>query len=89
MNLNEIEWVNGELLANIWGTARIARIDPTSGNVTGWIDLSDLARQHVQADPDAVLNGIAYDRERDRLFVTGKYWNRLYEIDLVPPTRGS
>ena len=88
INLNEIEWVNGEVLANIWGTARIARIDPSSGNVTGWIDLSDLAARHQQSDPDAVLNGIAYDRARDRLFVTGKYWNRLYEIDLLPPAGG-
>jgi len=85
VNLNELEWVNGEIFANIWQTPRIARIDPASGNVTGWIDLSDMAARHGRGDIDRVLNGIAYDAERDRLFVTGKYWDRLYEIDLVPP----
>lgn len=86
--LNELEWVNGEVFANIWMTPRIARIDPASGNVTGWIDLSGLVRQTPTSDTDAVLNGIAYDAQRDRLFVTGKYWPRLYEIDLVaPPVR--
>jgi glutamine cyclotransferase len=84
-NLNELEWVNGEIFANVWQTPRIARIDPATGNVTGWIDLGQLAAQHEQGDPDRVLNGIAYDAARDRLFVTGKYWNRLYEIDLSPP----
>lgn len=81
--LNELEWVNGEVFANVWMTPRIARIDPASGTVTGWIELSDLVRQTPVTDTDAVLNGIAYDAERDRLFVTGKYWPRLYEIDLV------
>ncbi len=83
--LNELEWVNGEIFANVWMTPRIARIDPASGNVTGWIDLSDMAARHSEGDPDRVLNGIAYDQARDRLFVTGKYWPRLYEIDLTPP----
>jgi glutamine cyclotransferase len=82
--LNELEFVNGEVLANVWLTPRIARIDPATGNVTGWIDLAPLVRQTVANDTDAVLNGIAYDAERDRLFVTGKNWPRLYEIDLVP-----
>jgi glutamine cyclotransferase len=82
--LNELEFVNGEILANVWLTPRIARIDPATGNVTGWIDLSPLVRQTVAGDTDAVLNGIAYDAERDRLFVTGKNWPRLYEIDLTP-----
>ncbi|WP_166041815.1 glutaminyl-peptide cyclotransferase [Sphingosinicella sp. YJ22] len=82
--LNELEWVNGEIFANVWMTPRIARIDPQSGNVTGWIDLSGLVRDNGD-NQDAVLNGIAYDQQRDRLFVTGKYWPRLYEIDLVQP----
>lgn len=82
--LNELEFVNGEVLANVWMTPRIARIDPATGNVTGWIDLTPLVRQTVANDVDAVLNGIAYDPQRDRLFVTGKNWPRLYEIDLVP-----
>jgi glutaminyl-peptide cyclotransferase len=81
--LNELEWVNGEVFANVWQTARIARIEPRSGKVTGWIDLTALAAAHGGGGPDAVLNGIAYDRARDRLFVTGKNWPRLYEIDLV------
>ena len=81
--LNELEWVNGEIFANIWQQPRIARIDPNTGNVTGIIDLSGLAAENGD-DIDRVLNGIAYDAQRDRLFVTGKYWPRLYEIDLVP-----
>jgi len=81
--LNELEWVNGEVFANVWQTPMIARIDPASGNVTGWIDLTALAIENGNGQ-DNVLNGIAYDAARDRLFVTGKYWPRLYEIDLVP-----
>jgi len=82
--LNELEYVNGEIFANVWLTRRIARIDPASGRVTGWIDLSPLVEQTVATEDDNVLNGIAYDRARDRLFVTGKNWPRLYEIDLLP-----
>ena len=82
--LNELEWVNGEIFANVWMTPMIARIDPASGNITGWIDLTALAIENGSGR-DNVLNGIAYDAQRDRLFVTGKYWPRLYEIDLVPP----
>ena len=84
-NLNELEWVKGEILANIWQTSRIARIDPRTGAVKGWIDLSGLPETEHLADPDAVLNGIAYDAARDRLFVTGKDWPHLYEIKLTPP----
>lgn len=85
-NLNELEFVKGEVLANVWRTDRIARIDPKSGRVKGWIDLSGL---HDASDPgaagDDVLNGIAYDADHDRLFVTGKLWPKLYEIRLVAP----
>ncbi|HEX8216578.1 MAG TPA: glutaminyl-peptide cyclotransferase [Allosphingosinicella sp.] len=84
--LNELEYVRGEILANVWMTPRIARIDPASGRVTGWIDLEPLAREN-RASVDNVLNGIAYDAAGDRLFVTGKNWPRLYEIDLVTPRR--
>jgi glutamine cyclotransferase len=85
-DLNELEFINGEIFANVWQTSRIARIDPASGNVTAWIDLRALVAENGD-NYNAVLNGIAYDAERDRLFVTGKYWPRLYEIDLVtPPT---
>jgi len=83
-NVNELEWVKGEVLANIWMTNRIARIDPASGRVVGWIDLSDIiSPAEVAPDPDNVLNGIAYDAAHDRLFVTGKRWPKLFEIKLV------
>jgi glutamine cyclotransferase len=82
--LNELEWVRGEVLANIWQTNLIARIDPQTGKVKGWIDLSGLPEAQRPRDMDAVLNGIAYDARADRLFVTGKNWPHLYEIDLVP-----
>lgn len=82
--LNELEWVNGELLANVWMTSRIARIDAGTGAVTGWIDLTPLVREAAGGDPDAVLNGIAYDAATRRLFVTGKLWPRIYQIELAP-----
>ncbi len=80
--LNELEWVNGEVFANVWLTPLIARIDPATGQVTGWIDLTPLVAENGSGGDD-VLNGIAYDAAGDRLFVTGKNWPRLYEIDLV------
>jgi glutamine cyclotransferase len=82
--LNELEYVKGEIFANIWMGRRIARIDPKSGAVKGWIDLTALALDNASGDPDAVLNGIAYDSTGDRLFVTGKNWAKLFEIDIVP-----
>lgn len=85
-NLNELEWVKGEIYANVWMTNRIARIDPTSGHVTGWIDLTGLLDVSRLPDPgNDVLNGIAYDEQHDRLFVTGKRWPKLFEITLVKP----
>ena len=84
--LNELEWVNGEIFANVWHTAFIVRIDPASGRVTGVIDLRQLVADNRGGEDD-VLNGIAYDAARDRLFVTGKNWANLYEIDLVPRAR--
>jgi len=80
--LNELEWVKGEIYANVWQTDRIVRIDPASGKVTGWIDLAGLLPIADRARAD-VLNGIAYDAKADRLIVTGKFWPRLYEIRLV------
>jgi glutamine cyclotransferase len=83
-NLNELEWVKGEILANIWLTNRIARIDPASGKVTGWIDLTGLMPpEALGGKADAVANGIAYDAAHDRLFVTGKLWPKLFEVRLV------
>jgi glutaminyl-peptide cyclotransferase len=85
-NLNELEWVRGEIYANVWMTNRIARIDPATGHVTGWIDLSGLLDVSRLPDPgNDVLNGIAYDEQHDRLFVTGKRWPKLFEISLVKP----
>jgi glutamine cyclotransferase len=82
-NLNELEYVKGEVLANIWQTQRLARISLKTGAVTGWIDLSGLLDPREAAGVD-VLNGIAYDAVGDRLFVTGKYWPKLFEIKIVP-----
>jgi glutamine cyclotransferase len=83
-NLNELEWIKGEIYANIWGTEKIARIDPASGKVVAWINLTGLLEpaDRKSSQPD-VLNGIAYDAEHDRLFVTGKKWPKLFEIKLV------
>ena len=78
-NLNELEWIKGEVYANVWLTDRIAIIAPDTGRVTAWLDLAGI-RGPVRSGADDVLNGIAYDAARDRLFVTGKYWSRLYEI---------
>jgi glutamine cyclotransferase len=83
-NLNELEWVEGEILANVWQTNWIARIDPASGAVTGLIDLRGLLPPaDFEPGHTDVLNGIAYDAARRRLFVTGKNWPKLFEIELV------
>lgn len=81
--LNELEWVKGEIYANIWETNRIARIDPNTGKVVGWIDLTGLLSPAESNSGADVLNGIAYDAAGDRLFVTGKKWPKLFEIKLV------
>lgn len=81
--LNELEFVKGEIFANVWQTERIARISPTTGQVTGWIDLRGLLSPREAANVD-VLNGIAYDAGGDRLFVTGKLWPRVFEIRVIP-----
>ncbi len=79
--LNELEWIKGEVFANVYTTDYIARIDPSTGRVTGWIDVRGLLPG--QNDGNTVPNGIAYDAAGDRLFVTGKYWPKLFEIRLV------
>lgn len=84
VRLNELEYVNGEVYANVWQTDMVARIEPTSGRVLGWIDLSGLLSAEDRQQPVDVLNGIAYDAENDRLFVTGKLWPKLFEIRLRP-----
>ncbi len=83
-DLNELEYIRGEIYANIWQSDRIARISPQSGKILGWIDLSGIIDKRELTDPGAVLNGIAYDAAGDRLFVTGKLWPKLFEIKLVP-----
>jgi glutaminyl-peptide cyclotransferase len=83
--LNELEWVNGQVFANIWQTDRIARIDPKTGQVVAWIDLAGLLPPNQRTGRDDVLNGIAYDAKTKRLFVTGKLWPRLFEIQLTAP----
>lgn len=82
--LNELEYVRGEIYANIWHSDRIARISPRTGKVVAWIDLSGIIDKRELSNPEAVLNGIAYDAAGDRLFVTGKLWPKLFEIGLVP-----
>jgi glutamine cyclotransferase len=82
--LNELEYIQGQVYANIWKTDRIARINPRTGQVTGWIDLTGLLGAEDYSQPVDVLNGIAYDAEGDRLFVTGKFWPKVFEIELVP-----
>ncbi|MDW8352179.1 MAG: glutaminyl-peptide cyclotransferase [Anaerolineae bacterium] len=83
VRLNELEYVNGEVFANVWQTDWVARIDPRTGHVRGWIDLSGLLTPEERQVAD-VLNGIAYDAQGDRLFVTGKLWPKLFEITLKP-----
>jgi glutamine cyclotransferase len=82
--LNELEWIKGEIWANIWHSDRIARISPATGQVLAWVDLSGLLPDDERSDPEAVLNGIAYDAKHDRLYVTGKLWPKLFEIKVVP-----
>ncbi len=79
-NLNELEWVDGEIWANIWQTDLIARIDPKTGAVKAFINLVGLRPESASANSDAVLNGIAYDAKTKRIFVTGKLWDKLFEI---------
>ena len=81
--MNELEYVNGQILANVWHSNRIAIISPKTGKVSGWIDLSGLLKKRV--GEDAVLNGIAY--KNGRLFVTGKFWPHLFEIKLIKKKR--
>jgi glutamine cyclotransferase len=83
--LNELEMVEGEIYANIWHTNTIARIDPATGKITGWIDFGKLYPDAGKGrNGENVMNGIAYDAEKKRLFVTGKLWPKLYEVKIVP-----
>jgi glutamine cyclotransferase len=82
--LNELEYVKGEIYANVWMKDLIARIDPATGHVTGWINLTGLLPPEERTGNEDVLNGIAYDAANDRLLVTGKRWPKLFQIRLVP-----
>jgi len=85
--LNELEFVKGEIYANVWHSDRIVRISPRDGKVLGWIDLAGLLPQDERMNNESVLNGIAYDAQHDRLFVTGKQWPKVFEIKVVPHGR--
>jgi glutaminyl-peptide cyclotransferase len=87
--LNELEYIStpktgGEIYANVWHSDRIARISPRDGHVLGWIDLTGILPASQKVNAESVLNGIAYDAKRDRLFVTGKQWPAIFEIKVVP-----
>ena len=83
-DLNELEWVDGALYANVWHQPYLVRIDAATGRVTALVDLSPLVREVAAADPEAVANGIAWDARSKRLFVTGKLWPTLFEVRLEP-----
>jgi glutamine cyclotransferase len=85
IRLNELEYIKGEIYANVWQTDRVARIAPETGRVIGWVDLEGLLTAEDRSEPVDVLNGIAYDADTDRLFVTGKLWPKLFEIELISP----
>lgn len=87
--LNELEFIKGEIYANVWHSDRIARISPQDGHVIAWIDLTGLLPASQKIDGESVLNGIAYDAQHDRLFVTGKRWPLVFEIELVQPARAN
>jgi glutamine cyclotransferase len=88
LDLNELEYVKGEIWANIWHSEKIGkpnhivRIDPNSGKLLGWIDLQGISPEDVRRDSENTLNGIAYDEAGDRIFVTGKNWRNLFEIKI-------
>ena len=85
VNINSLDYINGEVYANIWLTNTIAIINPETGQVKAWINLTGLPDEN-NSNPNAVLNGIAYDQQNNRLFVTGKDWPNLYQIKLIPQT---
>lgn len=90
MHLNELEYINGEIWANVYMTDLIARIDPSTGKVNGYVDLADIMpASERQNDGDDVLNGIAWDNETGRIFVTGKNWPKLFQIRVIDPTSAS
>jgi glutamine cyclotransferase len=87
--LNELEYIKGEIFANVWHSDRIARISPRNGQVIGWIDLTGLLPEDQKINAESVLNGIAYDAKRNRIFVTGKQWPFVFEIKIVSKLPGA
>ena len=87
--LNELEFIKGEIYANVWHSDRIARISPADGHVVAWIDLAGLLPAKQRLNPESVLNGIAYDAQHDRLFVTGKQWPTVFQIKVSPKAKRS
>lgn len=85
--LNELEFIHGQVYANIWHSDRIARISPATGKVLGWIDLTGLLPASERSSSEAVLNGIAWDSAHNRLFVTGKLWPKIFEIKVIPASK--
>jgi glutaminyl-peptide cyclotransferase len=85
--LNELEYIKGEIYANVWHSDRIARISPIDGHIIAWIDLTGLLPADQRVNDESVLNGIAYDAKKDRLFVTGKQWPAVFEIKVVPKSK--
>jgi glutamine cyclotransferase len=86
-NLNELEFIHGEIYANIWHSDRIARISPRDGRVLAWIDLTGILPGSQRIDDESVLNGIAFDAQHDRIFVTGKQWPTIFAIKVIPAHR--
>jgi glutaminyl-peptide cyclotransferase len=84
-SLNELELIGGEIWANVWMTDLVARIDPKSGQISSWVNFAGLRPDKALSDTDAVLNGIAYDATSKKIFVTGKRWDKLFEIQVVKP----
>ncbi|PCJ55610.1 MAG: glutamine cyclotransferase [Planctomycetota bacterium] len=85
--INELEWIDGEIWANVWKREYIVRINPKNGQLNGWIDLRGLYDTNLNPHPDSVLNGIAWDKATNRIFVTGKLWPSLFEIEVLPPPK--
>ena len=81
--LNELEYIDGKIYANVWGTEKLAIINPKTGQVVAWVDLSGLLTKEEKKSRIDVLNGIAYDKENQKLYVTGKLWPKLFEIEIV------
>ena len=84
-DLNELEYINDEIYANVWHSDRVARISPIDGHVIAWLDCTGLLPANQKIDGESVLNGIAYDEQHRRLFVTGKQWPTIFQIELPTP----